>query len=296
MERFEQTALDSYSGISPSHWFRYVDDTLVKIKKSELDPFFDHINSVDSNIKFTQEGADNNQLPFLDCLVKIQSDGTLTTSVYRKATHTDQYLQFDSHHPLIHKLGVIKTLFHRAETIPPTAEAKAGKREHLKSALGTCGYKDWTFQKALKPQKDQTSSKQSSTTASSTRKFGITIPYVSDVSEKLKRIFGQHQIPVSLKPCNTLRQKLVHPKDKIPQRKQSNIVYAINCQDSDCDNFYIGETKQPLHKRMYQHRRPSSTWLNDSAVYTHLKAAKHNFEDKDVIVLDIKNIGGMKEG
>ncbi|XP_072022071.1 uncharacterized protein [Amphiura filiformis] len=214
------------------------------------------------------------------------SDGTLSTSVYRKATHTDQYLQFDSHHPLIHKLGVIKTLFHRAETIPSTDEAKAGEREHLKSALGTCGYKDWTFHKALKPQKDQTSSKQSSTTASSTRKFGITLPYVSDVSEKLKRIFGQHQIPVSLKPCNTLRQKLVHPKDEIPQRKQSNIVYAINCQDSDCENYYIGETKQPLHKRMYQHRRPSSTGLNDSAVYTHLKAAKHNFEDKDVIVLD----------
>ena len=37
---------------------------------------------------------------------------------------------------------------------------------------------------------------------------------------------------------------------------------------------------------MYQHRRPSSTGLNDSSVYTHLKAAKHTFEDKDVIVLD----------
>ncbi|XP_072022890.1 uncharacterized protein [Amphiura filiformis] len=168
MEQLEQSALASYSGTVPSHWFRYVDDTLVKIKKSELEPFFDHINSVDTNIKFTQEGTDDNKLPFLDCLVKIQGDGTLSTSVYRKATHTDQYLLFDSHHPLIHKLGVIKTLYHRAETIPSTEEAKSVEREHLKSALGTCGYKDWTFQKALKPRKDPSPPTQASTTSSST--------------------------------------------------------------------------------------------------------------------------------
>ena len=37
---------------------------------------------------------------------------------------------------------------------------------------------------------------------------------------------------------------------------------------------------------MYQHRRPSSSGVNDSAVYTHLKATNHTFEDKDVNVLD----------
>ena len=78
----------------------------------------------------------------------------------------------------------------------------------------------------------------------------------------------------------------MHPKDKSPRHKQSNIVYAIQCQDSECQEFYIGETKQPLHKRMYQHRRPSSSGVNDSAVYTHLKATNHTFEDKDVKVLD----------
>ena len=45
------------------------------------------------------------------------SDGSLATKVYRKPTHTDHYLQFDSHHPLIHKLGVFRTLSHRAEQV-----------------------------------------------------------------------------------------------------------------------------------------------------------------------------------
>ena len=93
------------------------------------------------------------------------------------------------------------------------------------------------------------------------------------------------QIPVSFKPANTLRQKLVHPKDKVPKDKQSNVVYAIKCKDTVCEDTYIGETKQTLSKRMYQHRRPSSG-AGDSAVFQHLHATKHSFDNKDVVILD----------
>ncbi|XP_072016889.1 uncharacterized protein [Amphiura filiformis] len=200
MERFERLALQSYNGTPPTHWFRYVDDTLVKLKKSEQAPFFEHINAVDENIRFTQEGLHDNKLPFLDCLVTVENNGSLNTTVYRKSTHTDQYLLFDSHHPLIHKLGVIKTLFHRAENIPSTEEAKLEERNHLKSALGTCGYQNWTFEKALKPREKSKSISSDSSATRNTRPRNITIPYIAGVSEKLKRIFGKHNIPVSLKP------------------------------------------------------------------------------------------------
>ncbi len=70
-------------------------------------------------------------------------NGTIKCSVlyvYRKPTHTDQYLHFNSHHPLQHKLGVIKTLTHRAQTVVTTEEDKNREMSHIKKALGTCGY------------------------------------------------------------------------------------------------------------------------------------------------------------
>ena len=60
--------------------------------------------------------------PFLDILVTPQSDGTFTTKVYRKTTHTDLYLQWDSNHSLASKYSVIITLTHRAKTICSIAE------------------------------------------------------------------------------------------------------------------------------------------------------------------------------
>ena len=37
----------------------------------------------------------DNAIPFLDRLVIKDSEGRLTTIVYRKPTHTDQYLSYD---------------------------------------------------------------------------------------------------------------------------------------------------------------------------------------------------------
>ena len=54
--------------------------------------------------------------------------------------HTDQYLLFDSHHPLEHKLGVSGTLNHRAEIAPTKTERKEEKQKNNRGALGWSGY------------------------------------------------------------------------------------------------------------------------------------------------------------
>ena len=92
--------------------------TLLSYYKSHREGLLQHINSVDPSIHFTTEEAkQDGSMPFLDILVTPQDDGTLTTSVYKKSTHTDLYIQWDSHHNLACKYNVINTLTHRAKAV-----------------------------------------------------------------------------------------------------------------------------------------------------------------------------------
>ena len=54
MKWFEELAIRT-AHVKPSFWGRYVDDTLVVIKKDSIDEFMQHINSIHSATQFTVE-------------------------------------------------------------------------------------------------------------------------------------------------------------------------------------------------------------------------------------------------
>ena len=95
----EQKAL-STAPTPPKIWLRYVDDTWVVQREENKQNFFQHIISVGLAIKFTVENNKENGAISLDTIVKPEADGKLSITVYRKPTHTGQYLQWDSYHHL----------------------------------------------------------------------------------------------------------------------------------------------------------------------------------------------------
>ena len=107
----------------PKMWKRYVDDTCVILSSASKDEFFHHINSIDPRIQFTSEDSKpDGTIPFPDSLVMPQLDGSIKTTVFRKPTHTDMYLHWDSYHHLSAKYSVINTLKHRAKLyVPPNS-------------------------------------------------------------------------------------------------------------------------------------------------------------------------------
>ena len=110
MEYLEQKALSTAPHSTPRFWHRYVDDTFVIHKEANKQGFLQHVNSVDPAIRFTvEDNKEDGSIPFLDTTVKPEADGTLSITVNRKPTHTDQYLQWDSHHHFSAKFSVIQT-------------------------------------------------------------------------------------------------------------------------------------------------------------------------------------------
>jgi hypothetical protein len=149
MEKFEKKAIDSYP-LKPLRWKRYVDDTNVLWPhgKEELDKFFQHLNNLSKDIKFTMELEDNGSIPFLDILINRKEDGKLGHSVYRKMTHTENYLHASSHHHPTQKLGVLNTLSTRAIRISDKEHLEQEKN-HLKKVFMSIGYKEKEIKNAI---------------------------------------------------------------------------------------------------------------------------------------------------
>ena len=98
----------------------YVDGTFCILTKCSTEKLLHHLNRVKPTIKFTVKQEEDGTLPFLDTLLRRTEDGSLDVSVYRKPTHTDQYLHLQSHHLTHVKRGVVRSLHDRAREIIST--------------------------------------------------------------------------------------------------------------------------------------------------------------------------------
>ena len=100
------------------------------------------------------------------------------------------------------------------------------------------------------------------------------------VSDAIARVLRKSGVMAHLKPYNTLRNHLVHPKDKVELEERAGVVYYIQC--GDCSANYVGETESKLQKRIREHHRTTSP------VGHHINYNKHTISNKNVKVLHIE--------
>ena len=84
-------------------------------------------------------------MPFLDMLIAPTEHGRLNTTVYRKPTHIDMYLKWDSYHPISSKYSVVGTLHHRAKTVCSSPDMLKREEEHLSRVLTKCKHPTWAI-------------------------------------------------------------------------------------------------------------------------------------------------------
>ena len=109
-------------------WRRYVDDTFTFVKEESITFVLEQLNSYHPNLQFTYELENVGKLSFLDIVVIRQNSNKVETTVYRKDTTTDIYLNWFSHGPNTWKRETLKLLINRAYTLCSTGY-------HLKEEL-----------------------------------------------------------------------------------------------------------------------------------------------------------------
>ena len=149
-----------------------------------------------------------------------QSDGSISTAVYRKPTHTNQYLQWDSHHEISAKYSVISTLFHRAKEVCSTKQHLEDEHDHIKQALSACKYPKWALNRVEKKTRVQRWSRNKNqglrgNINPTKRRTHITVPYIKGLGESVKNICKRYGIQVFSKEAKPLRTSWWHPRTEI---------------------------------------------------------------------------------
>ena len=124
-----------------------------------------------------------------------------------------------SEHPLYQKMGDIRTLFDRMNSVVTEEEDRLIEEDRVQAVSRTCGFLGWAMNKVKHrlAKKSQTKHKKRKQEPSETKRKGIVvIPYVDGIAE---RIQGYTKI----KCCNSL-ETIVHPPNLLvhPRTREIN--------------------------------------------------------------------------
>ena len=129
LEHFESSAIPTYSTLV-KWWFRYVDDVHNSTRRDQVNKVQEHLNSIHPYITFTTELPGTSWLPFLDALIK-PTPSSIKSTVNRKSTYKDGYLDCNSNCPISTKLSIIHALIHRGKQVCSTPQFLANKMNYL---------------------------------------------------------------------------------------------------------------------------------------------------------------------
>ena len=172
-------------------WFTYVDDFHSATGLDQVNKLQAHLNSIDPHITFTIELPGTDGLSFLDTLTR-PTPNSIESTVYRKPTHTDRYIDYNSNCPISAKLSVINTLLHRAKQVCSTPEFLTKEMDHLQKVLQDNHYLTQFFQHG-KPQQ-KANKKPHPSTGKFIEGARVAIPYIKGLSKLYRHTLAKYRV------------------------------------------------------------------------------------------------------
>lgn len=244
----------------PLFYKRYVDDCfLIFEDEKQASDFFEFVNTLDCDIKFTYENQTENSLDLLDTCIK-NKDNSLEISWKLKETNTGLYIPNKAYAPKSYKLAAMKALFNRAKRISSSNDLYAEAVNTLTTLFEENGYSKKLIENVRNEVENKLISDQPKieNETKETRTIFWKLPYSEDkhhiLRNKIKLInktLQEHQVKIKT-VFKTLKTKdLFKNKDPIPQTLKSEIVYSYKC--GHCESVYVGETARHFATRINEH-------------------------------------------
>ena len=245
---------------------RYVDDTLLLVKPADVDGILQEFNSFHKNLEFTVDKFEDCVPHFLD--LEIHQDGL---SIFRKETHTAQFVHYESFTNWNYKVAWIRSLVNRAKRL--CASSKLSEElANIRRFASYNGFPKWIvkriMQQSLRPKRNVEEEAEDQDV------LYMTLPYNGKESEnivkrckkRLYRLFKKEKkIKFSIRFRSTKVSFFTSNKDRIPHLSNSGVIYKYTCPG--CSSVYIGKTENTLFNRTKQHG-----WCQaDSAICKHFK-------------------------
>ncbi|KAI4475426.1 hypothetical protein M0804_014325 [Polistes exclamans] len=239
----------------------YVDDIVTAIPKDGIEVTIKTFNSVNKKIQFTIEVENNKTLLFLDLKIIRKEDSSILTDCQ--------------------KIRVVKGLLFRALTL----SSKEFHNNNMKKIEIILKHKNcptslihmifYKFRLVKEQEKEPNNKKI------------IRFPFIKPLSNRINKCFKNTNVKLVFYNLVKIKSIYTKLKDKDNKLEQSNLVYKIPCE---CEQCYVGQTKQKLKKRLDQHRNDSkprnAQKTNTTALAEHHFKTGHIFKFDETKILD----------
>ncbi|XP_074034505.1 uncharacterized protein [Leptinotarsa decemlineata] len=183
-------------------------------------------------------------------------------------------------------MAAYNAFIYRMLKIPLSNGARNKERKIIYQIANENGYTQKTIDKLEIRIKQNIQNKDEATPTDKTTQRWTAFTYVGHQTKKLTNIFKPLNINITYKPNTKITQKINNYEKE--EDKDLNGVYSIQC--SDCNKFYIGQTKKKLIQRYNEHKKAYiNPTVYKSNLATHAIQNKHNFPPPENIKL-IKQI------
>lgn len=276
MWKFERKIKQTFNNF-PKVWFRYVDDVFAIVPKHfSVTNFLNHINSVTPSIKFTFEEEKEKKLPFLDLLIIINNN-KIEFDIFRKNTHTDNYIHNSSICPKNHKFAVFHSLFYRLFNVPLTNERFKIEFDYILKIASNNEFDKTTILKIFKKHERKHLRKISTTLTIDKKQPNkrAKFIFVPHLHYQFKNLFKKLDIELVFNNPFNIKFLLGNTFEK-PDDKDRSGIYSIECDN--CEKLYIGQTKRKLITRFKEHvNYVKNNNIDKSALALHFHETGHTF-------------------